>query len=204
MPNIKKHEKFDEILGDISKEFEQKLDQFPVTIVYCDGLESVGYSYTFINQTLGERAYFDRDDKTPENRMFAQYHKGYTPRMKTHIINELAKPNPRLRLVFATIALGMGLNAPAVERIIHFRPPTTLEKYLQEIGRAGRSGQPATALMYFNNNDIASNRKGLDPEMKEFVLNTSTCLRKQLLLYFGFRESLFNGPKALCCSNCRS
>lgn len=203
LPNIKKYEKYDALLGEISQEFQETLQEFPVTIVYCDNLESVGYSYAYMHHALGEKAYCDKD-QTPENRMFAQYHKDYTSKMKSHVISELSKPNPRIRLIFATVALGMGLNAPAVNRVIHFRPPTTMEKYLQEIGRAGRSGQPATAIMFFNNNDIASNRKGLDPKMREFALNTSTCLRRQMLLYFGFNESLFSGPKELCCGNCRS
>lgn len=56
----------------------------------------------------------------------------------------------------------MGLNAPSVERIIHCRPPTNLEKYLQEIGRAGRNGQPSTGVMFFNKNDIAKKPKGND------------------------------------------
>ena len=43
----------------------------------------------------------------------------------------------------ATVALGMDLNAPYIQRIIHCRPPTTMEKYMQEIGRAGRNGLEA-------------------------------------------------------------
>ena len=56
--------------------------------------------------------------------------------MKKFILNEIVKQNSTIRLVLATIALGMGLNAPCIQRIIHCRPPTTMEKYMQEIGRA--------------------------------------------------------------------
>lgn len=96
----------------------------------------------------------------------------------------------------------MGLNAPSISQIIHFRPPTTLEKYFQEVGRAGRSGQRANAIMYFNKNDVASNRKGLDPSIKDYV-NTEECLRKYLMKYFGFENVEYSGVPELCCSNCR-
>jgi ATP-dependent DNA helicase RecQ len=63
------------------------------------------------------------------------------------IISELKSENPKLRLIFSTVALGMGLDARCIVRGIHCRPPTTLEKYIQEIGRAGRSDQSCTAVL---------------------------------------------------------
>ncbi|CAC5415324.1 recQ [Mytilus coruscus] len=81
--------------------------------------------------------------------------------------------------------------------------PTTLEKYFQEVGRAGRKGQKAEALMYFNNNDLAKNRKGLSDAMVQYCKTRDKCLRLQLLQYFGFNEAKFNGPMYECCSYCR-
>ena len=79
---------------------------------------------------LKEKAYHGNPE--PENRIFAQYHKDYPNDMKKFIVNEIVKQNSTIRLVLATIALGMGLNAPCIQRIIHCRPPTTMEKYMQE------------------------------------------------------------------------
>jgi superfamily II DNA helicase RecQ len=64
----------------------------------------------------------------PQNRIFAQYHKDYPNTMKQLIVSELVKESSNLRLVLATVALGMDLNAPYIQRIIHCRPPTTMEK----------------------------------------------------------------------------
>ena len=94
-----------------------------------------------------------------ENRLFAQYHQVYTEDMKKFIVQELCKDRSKIRVVFATVALGMGLNAPHIRRVIHYKPPTSLEKYFQETGRAGRDGQPSTALLYYNNTDIRSTTK---------------------------------------------
>lgn len=191
--------KLDAIIRPLCEEMKEKRENFPVTIVYVENLESLGYFYQYLKSEMKEYQYMG--EPKPENRIFAQFHKDYTEAMKCHIISELKKENPTLRLVFATVALGIGLDARCITRIVHCRPPTTMEKYLQEIGRAGRSGAKCIALLYFNNNDIAKNRKGLSEEVIEYCKNFETYLRLQLLKYFGFKENLYQGPQEGCCSN---
>ena len=59
-----------------------------------------------------------------------------------------------IRVVFATVALGMGVDIKDIRSVAHITPPYTIQSYFQETGRAGRNGQPATAILYFNNRDI--------------------------------------------------
>jgi len=49
--------------------------------------------------------------------------------------------------VVTTNAFGMGVNMPTVRWVLHFQAPLTLADYIQEVGRGGRDGKPATALM---------------------------------------------------------
>lgn len=58
------------------------------------------------------------------------------------------------RVVCATNAFGMGIDKPDIRLVVHFEIPGSLEAYVQEVGRAGRDGQPAEAVLLFADEDI--------------------------------------------------
>ncbi|MBD2102958.1 ATP-dependent DNA helicase RecQ [Leptolyngbya sp. FACHB-261] len=75
----------------------------------------------------------------------ASYHAGLIAQERRQL--EQSWLSGELAFVVATCALGMGLNHPRIRWVVHFQPPLTLAEYVQEVGRAGRDGEPAQALM---------------------------------------------------------
>ena len=68
----------------------------------------------------------------------------------------------RMRIIVCTNAFGMGIDKPDVRLVMHYDCPDSIEAYFQEAGRAGRDGQPAQAILLYNNGDNAKLTKRID------------------------------------------
>lgn len=194
---------FGSVLRPIAEQLKVELTEYPITVIYLP-LKWCGTAYNLFCEILGDSQYFPEGcPRIPENRLFAQYHAPQTARMKTEILQQLLLEDPTVRVVFATVALGMGVNISHIHQVIHLMVPRTVEEYYQEIGRAGRDGKPAVAKMFFNGSDIASNKEGMKDEMRNYCLNDAKCLRLCLLEHFDGKQKVLNySTKHHCCSVC--
>ncbi|WP_175991169.1 ATP-dependent DNA helicase RecQ [Bacillus sp. Marseille-Q1617] len=61
----------------------------------------------------------------------------------------------KLRLICATSAFGMGVNKENIRFVIHFHFSSSLEAYLQEVGRAGRDGHNSAAILLYTEQDFS-------------------------------------------------
>lgn len=116
----------------------------------------VGLVYVRTRRTSEELATW----LTQQGYVTAAYHAGLSPTERRAI--EQGWLNGRLPFVVCTNAFGMGINQAGCRWIVHFQAPLLLSEYVQEVGRAGRDGNPAAALM------LVSERTGwLDPDDRQ-------------------------------------
>lgn len=63
-----------------------------------------------------------------------------------------------LEAVVATTAFGMGVDKPNIRWVFHDAPSDSLDSYYQELGRAGRDGAPAEAVLFYRAEDLGVRR----------------------------------------------
>ena len=159
-------------------------------LIHCQSLNICSTLYAHFLYELGDLSHYPiNGDKIASNRLFGMYHSGTVDHNKSVFMTSMAD-NGNVRVVFAMVALGMGVNLAGLNTIIHYGAPRSLEDYIQECGRAGRSGEQSFSTIYWCASDAPKYKDISDLHRQEVVFvrtyleNSSRCRRLQLLEYF--------------------
>jgi ATP-dependent DNA helicase RecQ len=142
------------------------------------------------------------------------YHAGMSGDARTRVANAFSARETDI--VVATNAFGMGIDRPDIRAVVHMQPPSSIEAYYQEVGRAGRDGAEAHGLLLCSGADISLRRRlvttGSDGQPAEpdaaarawslfrdllRYLDARTCRHDFVLRYFGDEHELLGG-----CGHC--
>ncbi len=126
------------------------------------------------------------------------YHAGRTADDRSKVQEKFQRDE--LTIMCATIAFGMGIDKPNIRWVVHYNMPKNLESFYQEIGRAGRDGEPSQSLLFYGWGDYIQLKKFIDEGQAEDTFkkvqtaklermwqfaNAFNCRTNFILNYFG-------------------
>ncbi len=108
------------------------------------------------------------------------YHGGLKAKQREEIQNKFM--NGEVPVIVATNAFGMGVDKPDIRFVFHADVSDSLDAYYQEIGRAGRDGEEAEAVLFYRPQDISAQQfktgpAHVDSEGLESVYNTLIAMK---------------------------
>lgn len=187
----------------------EQQNKAPRVIVYCQHLNMCANLYAHFLFELGDHSYYPLGTcKISDNRLFGMFHSRTSEHNKGIILTSMSQSDGIVRMVFATIALGMGVHFMDVDTIVHYGAPSSIDDYFQGSGRAGRSGNSARSILFWKPADCPVRQQIItthDHEIsavRRYVENKDICRRKWLLDYFDSTVAHSHTDPKSCCDIC--
>ncbi len=139
-------------------------DKIGKTIEIIKKYEGTGLIYV----STRKNAILYAEELKKHNLSVAEYHAGLSNYERKQRQEQWQRGE--LKVMVATKAFGMGIDKQDVRFVIHLDLPSSIEEYYQELGRAGRDGKEAYAILYWHVKDISNLRKRVlmsYPEMEK-------------------------------------
>jgi len=138
-PNIRFTVRYTPSEADKLRELQSQVAANANGIIYAGTRRETEEVAEFVNEVAHVRA--------------AHYHAGLDDETRTRTQDEFMRG--ALPVIVATNAFGMGVDKSDIRFVIHYSLPATVEAYYQEVGRAGRDGNPARGVLLYSPQDRA-------------------------------------------------
>ena len=160
----------------------------PRIIIYCRSRSQCTGLYGIFKSAVDSQTHY------------AMYHAATATDVQLEIVKDFENETGVIRVLFATIAFGMGVNVRGVHTIMHLGVPSDIDDYIQESGRGGRDGKQSVSILVKYRMMYTGSK--VTTRMKAFVNNTDTCRRKILLEHFNIQDHVHSQAAHTCCDVC--
>ena len=182
------------------KEHGQKSTKY---LVFCRNHKTVNKCYSTLLNALKEKAHINTEDgkRNFQTRLIAMFHSNTDQQVKDFVMKSFSCNDGIVRVIFATIAFGMGVDCKGLTTVIHYGPSNDIVDYFQESGRAGRGiTNVCHALLLLYPGCLSS--KLISLEMKQYCKNQTVCRRSLLLRNYGGTVDNHQISRMDCCDIC--
>jgi superfamily II DNA helicase RecQ len=169
-------------------------------LVYCQTVADCGRLYELCVRYLSAGGFSHRD----QWKVAAMYHSGTPAETQERVVNDLLSSDGQIAVVFASAALGMGVDVKLVKYVVIYGIPDDYEDIVQMAGRSGRDNQDSECHIYYNSTHLVG--KPMEHQLRPF-LQSSECRRRHLISAFMDHELTDEfvaiQDKRNCCDICR-
>ena len=215
MSVVSSKQKPSEELGWVLKRLQTKKRDCEKILIFFPSIHSCQKIYNQFLCDLGNDAY-DGNELILE--MFHAHHK---PETKERILSTYKDQRGSIRVLFSTIAFGMGIQIPDIDLVIHYGLSDNILTYWQETGRCARDGRHGTSIIYAFKlsvtkckDDVLKNVAKQDRCLREVVMEKFAIDARQRLQYTALvNRSFCDGDclddhckclRCLCCTVCNA
>ena len=168
------------------------------TVVFCRSLSHCANMCMLMRKLLGQN--ITEPPGHPDNmikyRLVDVFTAASSTEMREEVLAEFCKCDSSIQLLIASTAFSLGVDCKDISRIINYATPNTLQELVQKLGRVGRNGSPAEAILYHK-----FIGKGITNTAKAYGENHTMCRRTLLFKNFLFSETI-KIQACKCCDIC--